>query len=120
MKHIHTYHVAVMLYATAQLIFNLKYSEFIKTCLSEGNTGSSMRLSGYMFVQLICVCELYHTVKIGSFDTTHLLYLLIAVGAMYGIIKAAQVLAFKNGTKVPDDTVVTATVTTDTNIAVKT
>lgn len=104
MQHLHSHQIIFGIYALCQLVFVFGKWKWISQALCENNYPSSMRLSGFMLIQVVCLCEVWNTLKTQKFDTTHLLYLLVAVGALYGIIKAAQVLAFKNGTKEPAST----------------
>lgn len=97
MNNIHGFHIIFGIFCVVRLIFIFGKWKWLAIALSEKGAPSSMRLSGYNFVELICLCEFWHTMKSGVFDTTHLLYLLIAVGALFSIIKASQVLEFKNG-----------------------
>lgn len=92
LQHIHGYHIIFGIYAIVQLIFIFAKWDWIKEALSEKNAPSSMRLSGFMLVQLVIFCEVWHTMKTAKFDTTHLLYLLVSIGVLFGIIKVAQVM----------------------------
>lgn len=106
MTHIHAYHIALLTYAILVIALNLIKWDFVSAALSENNSPSSMRLSGYLFVHLIAFCELWHTVKTEKFDTTHLQYLLVAVGVLFGLIKATQILgdkSSKNGEVAPPE-----------------
>ena len=100
--HGHSHHIIFGIYAIVQMVFIFGKWNWIKEALTENGSPSSMRLSGFMLIQLVGVCEVWHTLRSGTFEQIHLLYILVAIGALYGIIKAAQVLAFKNGTKEPE------------------
>lgn len=97
LNQIHGFHIIFAIFCIVRIVFIFGKWKWIATALSEKGAPSSMRLSGYNFVELICLCEFWHTMKGGTFEDLHLLYLLVAVGALFSIIKASQVLEFRNG-----------------------
>lgn len=120
-QHIHMQHLNMLGFAlicVAILIFNMAKWDFIKACLSEGNNPSSTRLFAYMFTLTICLCELYTTLHTMKFDTTHLLYLLIAIGVLVGLIKSTEITGFLKGNNGQSNVSVTTKteVKTDQNI----
>jgi uncharacterized membrane protein (DUF106 family) len=102
-EHIHGFHIIFALFCIVRIIFIFGKWAWIKEALSEKGAPSSMRLSGYNIVELVCLCEFWHTMKSGAFDTTHLLYLLTAIGVLFGLIKMAQLPFFNNGKSAPAD-----------------
>lgn len=120
--HLHMQHINMIGFALiclTVLIFNITKWKFISACLSEGNSPSSTRLFGYLFTLTICLCELYTTLHTMKFDTTHLLYLLIAIGVLVGLIKSTEITSFLKGGNAPQSNVSVTTKTevkTDQNI----
>ncbi len=100
MSHIHTSHLLIAAYALVQLVFIFSKWNWIKTALTEGGNASALRLCGWQVVNGLLFCEILHTIKKGGLDDNHLKCWLIFSGALFGIIKAAQILAFK-GVKEP-------------------
>lgn len=99
-EHLHGSHFAFLAYALVHTVFLFSRWRWIAQALCEGTQPSSMRLTGFMFANQIIFCEVGHVCLGWRFETVHLLYELVAIGALYGIIKAAQVLALK-GVKDP-------------------
>lgn len=96
LNNIHTPHVVVAGYCLAHLLFLIVSKNFIQEALREKGLASSMRLTGFMFANTICFGFMWDCIWHGL-DKDKLLYMLVSMAALYGIIKAAQVLEFKNG-----------------------
>lgn len=69
---------------------------FFKQCLSDEKGGSGTRLSAFVLVLVIAFCEIFHTIKKQKFDTTHLLYILCAIGILFGVVKVAEIINLRN------------------------
>lgn len=103
MHHVHPEHLALLVYAVLVIALNLIKWPFVAAALSDGTSPSSTRIGGYIFVNLVAFCELYHTIRADRFDTTHLLYILISIGVLFGFIKVSDLLAARFGQKQPTD-----------------
>lgn len=66
--------------------------------LSHNLTPSHKRLISIMFSITICYCEIYHTYKRQSLDTTHLGYFLVAILVMSGVATISQIVELVRGT----------------------
>ncbi|MBX2906153.1 MAG: hypothetical protein KF744_08955 [Taibaiella sp.] len=102
LHNVHGFHVIFGLFCVVRLVFIFGKWKWLSQALSEKGTPSSFRVSGYNLIELICLCEFWQTMKSGSFNTTHLLYILIAIGVLWGFIKTPDILqAIGRGGKMP-------------------
>ena len=99
LSNVHAYHLIFAIYCISNLVFIFGKWDFISKALSDTTGPSALRLTGFMFAMLICICEVFNTMKTGVFDKTHLLYIAATMLLVYGVIKMSEVLAFKNGIK---------------------
>lgn len=81
----------------AILIFHIAKWDFISRALSEGNNPSSTRLIAYLFALTVALNEIYTTLHTMKFDTTHLLYLLVAIGVLLGLVKSTEITSILKG-----------------------
>lgn len=95
-QNIHTQHIILVGYCIAHLAFLIDGKKYIQEALKEKGVPSSLRLTGFMFANAIVFAFVWQCVW-RWLDNTQLLYMLVAMGALYSIIKASQVLEFKNG-----------------------
>ncbi len=98
-SHVHSYHLIFAIYCIFNLIFIFKKWDFVSKALSDSGSPSALRLTGFLFANLICICEVFYTMRTGIFETRHLLYIAGTMLLLYGVIKMAEVIALKNGNK---------------------
>jgi hypothetical protein len=94
--------IVFAIYALVHAIFVFSKWSWIKTALTEANGNpSALRLSGFMVINAIIFCFVGHCCLSWALEASHLLYMLVFAGALYGIIKASQALALR-GVKDPE------------------
>lgn len=103
---IHTPHVVFACYMLAHLLFLIFGKTLIQQALMHKGTASSIRLTGFMFSNLICFIEAWRCIILHQITTWDIAALLIAIGMLYGIIQPKEILEFKNGTQQPPQQVV--------------
>lgn len=101
LQHIHSHHIVTALYAAVLIWFIIKNGSFVRGALSEGNSPSSLRLTGFIVFLTCCTAFVFDTARNGL-DIHKFLYMILSGGALYGLIKAAQILALK-GVKDPTE-----------------
>ena len=118
MTHIHLIHINYLFlacYLIVNTIIIFRKWDFISRALSEGDSPSSKRLGAFFLVQIVCMCELFYTLKTGVFEFNHLVAILVTIVLCWGIATVPQILqALGKGSG--DTTTVTKTATTSIEI----
>ena len=73
--------------------------DWLGKALSDDNSPSTKRLVGFMFATVVCVCEIYATLKQQSFNDKHLYACLVAIILCLGIATMPQLLEAWKGIK---------------------
>lgn len=94
LQQIRSEHVVTVVYALILVLFIVTNRTFVRGALSEGNSPSSLRLTGFVVFLTCCTAFVYDTAKNGL-DMEKFKSMLLAGAALYGLIKAAQMRAGK-------------------------
>jgi hypothetical protein len=71
---------------------------FFKEALSENGVASSKRVGGFILIETVVICEMYHTMKKGEFDLNHLIAFCCMICLCWGIATVTQVVSVWKGT----------------------
>ena len=97
LHNIHTPHIVFACYMAAHLGFLIVGRAFIQDALRHKGVASSIRLTGFMFANLICFIEAWRCIILSQITTWDIAAILVAIGMLYGIIQPKEILEFKNG-----------------------
>lgn len=104
---VHIHHVGITydyiilgLYILINAAFIYRRWDWIQKALSDGDAPSSKRLVGFLSVQAVLLCELYHTIKSETFELYHLIMILSFATLCFGLATTTDIINAIKGNKV--------------------
>jgi len=89
-------------FALCMVAFHVWKWDFFSRALSDKNSPSGTRLSGYWVVLTVCFCEVFTTMRTMKFDTEHMKWLSCVGLAYFGVLKITEMFVAWKGGKLPN------------------